>query len=150
MTYTVQLEHVYVGRDEEEGTDGAAYYLILSPCLDNPCDHVCKAHPRMVHRYERQAFRRGGSGHRRNATAEEIADDKANVWGWDGNEAAPSLTPSFLAQETNKQGKRVRPYRMHSYLTAGALQVLSDSTVLLHPNPVPCWDEWSDDQAGSH
>jgi hypothetical protein len=140
VSYTVQIDHINFERNEAEGTDGSVYYLILSPCPDDPCNHVCRSHPRMVHHYERQAFRRGKSGHRANASAEDIANDHANVWGWDGNQEAPTLTPSFLALDA--KGDRVlRPYRMHSYLTKGRLDVLGDSTVQLHPNPVPCHDD---------
>lgn len=141
MTYTVQVEHISFHRDEKRGEDGAVWYLILSPCPDNPCTHVCKTHPRTVHHYERQAFRRGATGHRLDATPEEIANDRANVWGWDGNREAPTITPSFLAQEVDKSGRRIRPYRMHSFLTAGQIQLCGDSTVTLTENPQSCWHE---------
>lgn len=137
--YTVQVLRIQFARDAERGEDGAARYLILSPCAEcvtNPGHHVCEAHPGMVHHYERQAFRRGAFGHRPNATPEEIRSDRANVWGWDGNTEAPSLTPSFLA----KQG---RPYLMHAYLTAGQLVLCGDSTITLHPNPQQC-EEWQE------
>lgn len=136
MTYTVQIERIQFARDAKRGEDGAAWYLILSPCEEcklDPNHHSCVAHPGMVHDYERQAFRRGAFGHRFDATPQEIADDKANVWGWDGNTAAPTLAPSFLAVAH-------RPYRLHSFLTAGQLQLCGDSTVTLHPNPTPCSD----------
>lgn len=45
------------------------------------------------------------------------------VWGWDGNKEAPSLTPSFL-METDK-------LKVHLYLTAGKVNLLSDSNVEL-------------------
>lgn len=128
--YAVQVDSIDFGRDEAAGTDGAVWYLILTPCTDQPCRHVCEAHPRTVHMYERQAFRRGSFGHRLNASAEEIADDRANVWGWDGANP-PTLTPSFLAEKG-------RPYRMHSFLRAGAIDLCGDSTVRLAAHPVPC------------
>jgi hypothetical protein len=131
--FTVQIMRISFARHETRGEDGAVWYLILSPCSDDPCTHVCEAHPRMVHRYERQGFRRGAFGHRLDATPEEIAGDRANVWGWDGNEAAPTITPSFLAAHD-------RPYVMHSFLRAGKLDLCGDSTVTLHPAPVPCRD----------
>lgn len=134
MSYTVQVLKTQFCRDDKRGEDGAVYYLILSPCPDNPCDHVCKAHPQMVHHYERHAFRRGESGHRLDATDEEKRSDRANVWGWDGNREAPTLSPSFLAREG-------RPYVMHSFLRSGKLELCGDSTVALHPNPISCWDE---------
>ncbi len=139
--YLVQIEHVQFARDDKRGEDGAVWMLILSPYLDDPCDHSCKVHPKMVHNYERQAFHLGPFGHRLDATPQEIAEHKANVWGWNGNRELPSLTPSFLAMEVDEKNKRIRPYRMHSYITQGKLQVLSDSTVVLNPDPVHCWNE---------
>lgn len=133
MTFTVQIERIQFARDDKRGEDGAAWYLILSPCPDDPCTHVCAAHPRMVHQYERQAFRRGAFGHRLDATAEEIKADCANVWGWDGNTEAPTLTPSYLAEKH-------RPYRMHSFLRAGQLELCSDSTLALASRVAHCRD----------
>lgn len=129
--FTVQVEKIAFARDETRGEDGAVTYLILSPCPDDPCTHVCSVHPRMVHHYERQAFRRGYFGHRLDATQQEIAENKANVWGWDGNTDAPTLSPSFLAAAR-------RPYVMHSFLRAGRLELCGDSTVTIEPNPLPC------------
>lgn len=137
--FTVQIEHVQFARDDKRGEDGAVYYLILTPCTERPCRHECEAHPQMTHHYERQAFRRGAFGHRLDATPEDIANDRANVWGWDGNCEAPTLTPSYLALDT-KDGKQLRPYRMHSFLTAGRIALCGDSTVTLHPSPTPCSD----------
>lgn len=134
MTRTVQVDRIQFQRDDKRGEDGAVWYVILSPCPDDPCDHVCAAHPKMVHEYERQGFRLGAAGPRLDATPEEIADNRANVWGWDGNRDAPTLTPSFLAAKG-------RPYVMHSYLRAGRLELCGDSTVKLAPYPSPCWDE---------
>lgn len=144
MSFTVQVEHIHFARDEKRGEDGAVYYLLLAPCdecVHNPAHHVCRAHRGMEHHYERQGFRLGASGHRLDATPEDIADDKANLWGWDGNREAPTLTPSFLAQERNKKGEIIRPYRMHSFLRAGQIDLCGDSTVVLAPSPVMCWDD---------
>lgn len=138
MGYTIQLDRVYFQRNELEDTAGAALYLILSPCPDNPCNHVCRSHPRMVHHYELQRFRLGSFGHRKNASAQEIAENKANVWGWDGNREQPTLRASFLGQERDDKGKQIRPYRVHLFLTAGKIELCGDSTVTLHPNPLPC------------
>jgi hypothetical protein len=129
--YTVQVDHIVFGRDDKRGEDGAVWYLLLTPCTDDPCTHACTAHPGMRHHYERQAFRLGGFGHRLDATDEEKQTDCANVWGWDGNRAAPTLTPSYLA-------KKGRPYVMHSFLKAGRLDLCGDSTVTHAPNPQPC------------
>lgn len=139
--FTVQIDHIHFGRSDQRGEDGAVYYLILSPCTDDPCNHVCTTHPRMVHRYERQAFRLGASGHRLDATPEEIAKHRANVWGWDGNTDSPTLQPSFLAREVDDEGKVIRPYRMHSFLRAGRIELCGDSTVTLALSPRACDDE---------
>lgn len=143
MSYQVLVDRIYFARNDVEGTDGAAVYVILSPCeacVTDPAHHSCTVHPGMVHHYEMQRFRRGGNGHRLNATPEQIADDQAHVWGWDGNVEAPTLRPSFLGMERNKKGRTIRPYRMHSYLTAGRLELCNDSTVVLDPNPKSCHD----------
>lgn len=135
--HTIQIHHIIFARDEKRGEDGAAWYLILSPCPGDPpgepCRHVCEKHPGMHHAYERQAFRLGAFGHRLDATPDEIRDDKANVWGWDGNRGWPTLMPSFLA-------KKDRPYVLHSYLQEGKLVLCADSTVALDPSPNSCWD----------
>jgi hypothetical protein len=105
MSGTVQIERITFDHDDDERRPtGRCCYLILAPCTDDPCRHVCTAHPRMSHHYERQAFRLGTSGQRFNATPEEIASNRANVWGWDGNREAPTILPSFVAAEG-------RPYR---------------------------------------
>jgi hypothetical protein len=132
MIPTIQIESIVFDRDEKAGTDGAVYYLILYPCEERPCTHVCASHPERTHCYERQAFRLGKFGHRLDGTPKEIKEDCANVWGWDGNREAPTLRPSFL-------GKRDR-YRIHLHLTAGKIDLCGDSTLVLAPNPVPCRD----------
>lgn len=45
-----------------------------------------------------------------------------NVWAWDGNREAPSLTPSFLHESPRKE------YRIHLYFTKGEIDLLPDST----------------------
>lgn len=134
MAYEALIDHISFGHDPVRGEDGAVWLLVLGEPNENV---VCRVHPRRAHHYERQAFRRGAAGHRLNATPEEIAEDRAHVWGWDGNTEAPTLTPSFLAE----QG---RPYRLHSYVRAGTLDVLSDSTCTLS-HATPCWDVWDTD-----
>jgi hypothetical protein len=138
MPYTIQVASISLYDQPREGADGAVLYLLLAPCQDNPCTHVCRSHPGMEHRYELQPFARGGNRTRPGATPEQIANDEANIWGWDGNASSPTLTPSFLASEVNKQGATIRPYRAHWFLRSGRLDLCSDSTVTLHPNPVPC------------
>lgn len=138
--FRMQVEQVHFSRNETENTDGHVLYLILSPCPGDPpgspCRHVCDAHPVQVHHYEFQRFRRGGFGHRKDATPEQIARDEANVWGWAGDDP-PTLSPSFLALDA-KGGKVLRPYRAHLFLRAGRIDLCGDSTVTLEPNPRSC------------
>lgn len=136
--FTVQIERIQFHRNDTRGEDGAVLYLFLQPCrrlgaCSPRCVHVCATHPEMEHHYARQAFRRGPSGYRLDSTPEEQAQNFANVWGWDGDTAAPTLTPSYLVHEGV-------PFRMHSYLTKGQLQLLADSTVVHHPAPKQCKD----------
>lgn len=126
--FEVLVDHISFARDDERGEDGAVWYLILGEPNERV---VCSVHPGRTHHYERQAFRRGNNGHRLDATPEEIANDRANVWGWDANAAAPTVTPSFLAHEG-------RPYRLHSFLRAGRVDLCGDSTVILSSAP-SCW-----------
>lgn len=129
MSYSVQIEHISFARHETRGEDGVVWYLILG----EPDERVeCPVHPGIRHHYERQGFRLGTHGHRLDATEEERRTDRANVWGWDGSDSAPTITPSFLADHG-------RPYRMHSFLRDGQLDLCGDSTVVLHPNPRRCW-----------
>lgn len=125
--YEVLIDHISFHRDDIRGEDGAVWYLILGE--PNP-DVECSVHPGRTHHYERQAFRRGKNGHRLDATPQEIHDDRANVWGWDGNEKAPTIIPSFRAQID-------RPYHLHSYVRAGRLKLCSDSSVVLS-STAPC------------
>lgn len=136
MSHTIQIDRITFDRHDGRGEDGAVWYLILSPCEEcktNPEHHCCKAHPGMKHHYERQAFRLGNHGHRLDADDEMKATNRANVWGWDGDREAPTITPSFLAAEG-------RPYRLHSFIRSGQLDLCGDSTVTPHPRPVPCED----------
>lgn len=126
--YEVLIAHIHFSHDEKRGEDGAVWYLILGEPAQ---DVVCSLHPGRRHHYERQAFRRGGAGHRLDATQEEKASNRANVWGWDGNTTAPTIMPSFLASTG-------RPYIMHSFLRGGRLDLCGDSTVALSTQP-SCW-----------
>lgn len=133
MTPTIQIDSIVFERDEKAGTDGAVYYLILYPCEERPCTHVCATHPERTHAYERQAFRLGTFGHRLNGTPKEIQNNQANVWGWDGNKDAPTLSPSFL-------GHRDR-YLIHLFLKAGRIDLCGDSTLVVATDPHPCRDK---------
>lgn len=134
---TVQVDQITFRRNEKEDSDGYVIYLITKPCHDQPCTHVCATHAQRSHHYERQLFRRGTNGYRKDATDEEKSSNRANVWGWDGNEQAPSLSPSFLANRTNDEGLG---YLLHSYLKAGRLDLCGDSTVTLVEPAVKCVD----------
>jgi hypothetical protein len=124
----VLVAHVSFSRHDGRGEDGAVWYLILGEPAEGV---VCATHPGRRHHYERQAFRRGSAGHRLDATPEEIAQNRANVWEWDGSAQAPTVTPSFLAHEG-------RPYRLHSFLRVGRLELCGDSTVALSTQ-ASCW-----------
>lgn len=130
VRYEVLIYLINFSRDAKRGEDGAVWYLILGERDERV---VCSIHPGRRHHYERQAFRRGAFGYRLDATPEEIKNDRANVWGWDGNMRAPTVTPSYLAHKH-------RPYRMHSFLRGGRLELCGDSTVVLSTAP-SCWGE---------
>lgn len=129
--YEVQVDHINFARHDGRGEDGAVWYCILGEPNERV---VCPLHPLRSHHYERQPFRLGAHGFRLDATEREKAEDTANVWGWDGNQSAPTVTPSFLAVAD-------RPYRMHSFLRGGRLELCGDSTVQLIDPPTPCWDQ---------
>lgn len=121
MPDEVLIDHISFAQHAERGEDGAVWYLILA----GPNDRVvCGTHPKRTHHYERQPFARGGPTHRPGATAEEIADNRANIWGWDGDTERPTITPSFLATKG-------RPYILHSFIRGGKLDLCGDSTVTL-------------------
>ena len=46
-----------------------------------------------------------------------------NIWSWDGNREAPSLTPSWLMNWEN--------IKIHLFFTAGKINLLSDSNAVL-------------------
>jgi len=48
---------------------------------------------------------------------------KQNVWGWDGNRVAPTLTPSYRCKFPWKGTN----FDVHLYLTAGRLDLQGDS-----------------------
>lgn len=124
---------------DHSGEDGFAIYEILVPCEHTPrCDIQCldadcitaqvRGEP-FHHHYEMQSFARDGPKTKPGATPEDIANDRANIWGWDGDTLHPTLTPSFLGPETDKKGNVIRPFRIHLFLTKGAISLCSDSTV---------------------
>jgi hypothetical protein len=131
----VQIDRIVFRRDEDEDTDGYVIYLITKPCTERPCTHVCTTHLESAHHYERQLFRRGGPGYRKNASEADKASNRANVWGWNENQARPTLTPSFLA---NRSGDASLGYTLHSYVRDGRLDLCGDSTVTLVEPAVEC------------
>lgn len=145
MTATVQVERVQWFKDQDEasrhgvrGADGAVWYLILEPCTHEPrCEIACVPHAGHHHAYGRQAFARGGRRHAEGASREDVAQDRANIWGVTGEGDDVTTDPSFLCRWPLGEGKE---FRLHSYMRKGRLDVLSDSNVALHPAPVPCRD----------
>jgi hypothetical protein len=66
------------------------------------------------------------------------------VWGWDGNIAAPTITPSIKV--TKGHGHKP-PDVCHSFVRAGSIQFLGDCTHALAGNtvPLPDWPSASDE-----
>lgn len=58
----------------------------------------------------------------------------SGAWTFDGNEAAPTFSPSFLVDYGTIQGV---PKRCHSFVVAGQWQFLADSTHDLAGQTVP-------------
>ena len=75
-----------------------------------------------VHHFIQQ-FRQGDLIHSK--------DDIGNIWSWDGNRKNPTIRPSFLVPE----------YHFHCYITAGKVDVLSDSQVEIAAKEMT-WDEF--------
>lgn len=68
--------------------------------------------------------------------AHRIVIDAPDSWTWDGNEAAPTISPSILAtypRPAEWGGDRV----CHSYVRAGQWEFLADSTHSLTGQIVP-------------
>lgn len=136
------------GSDAYPDCDGAVWYLQLEACGDDPrCEIACAAHPAQHHSYYMQPFARDGPKHRVGSSPEEQKQDRANIWGWDGDKVAPSVMPSFLVPGY-KEGDRVLiggqvsimsfRARVHLFLRAGRIELCSDSQVVVAPDPVPC------------
>lgn len=67
---------------------------------------------------------------------------KSPVWAFDGNLEAPTLTPSILSRRTFKDEPE---FVCHSYLRAGALEFLGDSTHQYAGQTIPLPDlpDWA-------
>ena len=99
---TIRIHHVEIFDEPTAGADGAVVYEL--------------AHPDGIFDYMQQPFARGA---RRYVNG-------AHVWGWDGNEEAPTLDPSFVSVLS-----RARNSRVHLFLRGGKVDLLGDSTVRL-------------------
>lgn len=55
--------------------------------------------------------------------------DGRNVWAWNGNREAPTLTPSFLMDYGKRNGEQMT--KVHLFLTDGKINLLGDSNVEL-------------------
>ena len=56
----------------------------------------------------------------------QIQVNGRNVWKWDGNREAPTLTPSWLCDMSYGKGKNIR---IHLLFTRGKIALLGDSNV---------------------
>lgn len=143
MPPRIRVEHVQFfdehpikwGGSEENaypGCDGAVWYEIE---YDVP---GAQAHmldgsirPDKAYSYMMQPFRRGSNGKRPGFENEGNAD-RGNVWGWDGNREAPTLTPSFLCEDPGRGGEHpLPPVRVHLHLTKGHIELGGDSSVVV-------------------
>lgn len=85
------------------GAEGAVYYQVGGDVPKGACTWM------------RQPFRRGES------VGNEENGGLGIIWGWDGNRDAPTLTPSFFAEDG--------VVRVHLFLRAGKIELCADSTV---------------------
>ncbi len=72
----------------------------------------------------------------------DVPDGRAR-WDWDGNEDAPTLSPSILTRAEHRRAKRgddwvdVGLFICHSFLRAGVFEFLTDCTHALAGQQVP-------------
>lgn len=78
--------------------------------------------------YFMQPFAKGGQRYKTGATEEEIRNNRANIWGWDGDRNAPTLSPSFLCED--------RGIRVHLLINKGKIDICSDSNVVVGEVPI--------------
>lgn len=126
-------------KEDARGCEGMALYELTRPCapgceaLHSPPDERWregsrKLPPHTEFRYLSQPFHSGGQRKYKDATPEEIAEDRANVWAWNGNRERPSLTPSFVFTGHSHPKNLYPDYpRVHTYLTDGVLVNCGDS-----------------------
>lgn len=136
MPGTIQISGVrFYDEPRPDGEAGWVHYLILLPLTPERGDFRCLAHPGLDHWHEGQPFRIGPWKPRDGASPEAIAQNSANLWGWNGvkDPATLTLTPSLGLFPGPG-----RPYNAHLFLTNGRIQLCGDATVTVHPNPTPC------------
>jgi len=80
-------------------------------------------------------------------SAHVVAVEGPHAWSWDGKIDAPTLRPSVLvtyngedAGKEQSTGHRAPPARCHSFVRAGQIEFLADSTHELSGRKVPLPD----------
>jgi hypothetical protein len=123
------------GNNAYPGCDGAVLYELYYPDgVDLQGPNTPK--PNLHHwSYMMQPFALGNMRLRPGATQEEINDNRANIWGWDGNREAPTLQPSFLCDD------KLMGVKVHLFLVKGQIQLCSDSNVTVGEVPKVDIDE---------
>lgn len=121
------------GTDAYPGCSGAVIYELYYP------DGVNLGTPEkpIIHHwsYMMQPFALGGQRIKPGATEEEIKNNLANIWGWDGNREAPTIQPSYVCDD-KRMGARI-----HSFVVKGQLQLCPDSNVTVGEVPLVEIDE---------
>lgn len=144
----------FYAAEDERGAQGDALYELKRPCdpgcprgdpawnggngihsLPEERDDRSRGDPlHTEYRYLSQPFHSGGQRHYKGATPEQIAENRANIWAWNGDRAAPSITPSYLFEgHTHAKGLYPDWPRIHIYLTAGRLVNCGDSDATIVP-----------------
>ena len=138
--WSIRVHGVQIySQEDERGCEGHVLYELTKPCSagcraglegENWTHSAVEEREQATRdlpwhtkfRYLAQPFHRGGQRLYRGATAEEIAENRANVWAWDGNREAPSLTPSyyFLGRQDPK-GRYPDWPAVHIHLTRGVI-----------------------------
>lgn len=120
-------------KEDERGCEGMVLYELTKPCNpgctaehsppDERWGEASRALPLHTEfRYLSQPFHSGGQRHYKGATAEEITENRANVWAWNGNKEAPTLTPSYYFLGRNDPKKRYPDWpAVHIFVTNGRI-----------------------------
>lgn len=131
MPGTIQVESIDFyepGSKEAEFADGAVWFLVLLP--SDKAGDACKTHPGLKHRYERLPFH--------STPKTPTPNGQTALWGWDGNRSAPTVHGSMGAFPVINGNSTGRDYNAHLHFTAGRIELCSDATVTVHPDPKPC------------